>query len=83
MIIIKTEEDFEKAYYYDKKYLREEDYPTHYPCIMEKYNWGDGTFTGGTSHTFVYSPNLDDSDKSEIFLAGYAAGKAIQYKYDL
>ena len=88
MKIITTKEDFEEAYYYDKKYLREEDYPTHYPCIMEVYEFGGGLWGGGLggsgkSHVFIYSPNLANPTESEIFLAGYAAGKATQYKYDL
>ena len=83
MVIIKNKEDFEEAYYYDKKYLREEDYPTHFPCIMEVYEWGGGLGGSGKSHIFINSPNLGDPVKSEIFLAGYTAGKATQYKYDL
>ena len=73
MVIIKNKEDFEEAYYYDKKYLKEEKYPTHYPCIMEIYTFGGGLMGEQTTHFFVNLPQ--DPHIADVFIRGYSEGQ--------
>jgi hypothetical protein len=68
--IIHNKEEFENNYYYDKKYLKEKNYPKHYPCILLQEHEDGGIGGSYVSHTIVY---VDKKYDLKSFMAGFEA----------
>ena len=72
MKIIKTPEEFESFYYYDKKYLKTKDYPKKYPCICEQIEQGGGVAGEWVEHRITYIPKWADL---KSWLEGFKMGR--------
>lgn len=56
MKIVHNKKEFEKVYYYDKKYLEKKDYPRRYPCIVILQDHDGGLMGSYVSHIKIYPP---------------------------
>lgn len=72
MTIIRTRKEFEDLYYYKDSKIPEDQYPIHYPCIVEQVANDNGWYGHHIIHLKTYIP---DSMSEISFVLGYMAGK--------
>jgi hypothetical protein len=75
ILIINNAADYEKHYQY-KRYLKAEDYPEKYPCLLVKEDWEGGLMGSCVRHSHVY---LNDPTISfNAWYCGFVAGMRFQ-----
>jgi len=72
--VINTREEFENFYFYDKKYMTEDHYPTTYPCLATKEERDAGIAGSQVVHNIFYCPDEYDI---KSFFAGLEKGLRI------
>ena len=74
MTIIKSNDEWDKFYYYSHHGYKPKKYPKSYPCIAKKETEGGGLMGEYTAHYVLYLPeNL--KSKKDAFFAGVAAAE--------
>lgn len=69
--VIRTKEDWEKFYSYNKKYLTKSKYPKKYPCIAKIENEDCGIMGFADYHYVIYLPkNFEKMNKLDLFMSG-------------